>query len=175
MRKFAKAFGVAVVAGAAVFTMSSASAWWGGGPWGGNNWDNQYNRGAGYGNTYGNTTGDFLGDAAGAGDFSMNMSGRCTSVLTASDALATWTTTCLPDATTALTRPGETSFPATTARHDSSSSAKRSTCPVVFACSSQPPRACGSTRSPVAAASTGAPVTAMTVPFTWITMSAVAA
>ena len=34
MRKFGKALGVAVVAGAAVFTMSSASAFWGGGPWG---------------------------------------------------------------------------------------------------------------------------------------------
>ena len=58
MRKFAKAFGVAVVAGAAALTMSSASAWWGGpgyggGPWGGDGWGTDYNRGYGRGHGWG--------------------------------------------------------------------------------------------------------------------------
>ena len=61
---------------ALIAVSTSASAWWGGGPWGGDGWGTDYNRGYGRGHGWGNTTGDFLGDAAGAGDFSMNMSGR---------------------------------------------------------------------------------------------------
>ncbi len=83
MRKFAKAFGAAVVAGAAVLTMSSASALWGGGPWGGGGgpwggcgYNNQYGNGTGYGNTSGWGDGYGDGSGSGSGDFSMNMSGR---------------------------------------------------------------------------------------------------
>ncbi len=60
----------------------------------------------------------------------------------------------------------------TSAMQSSSLSAKRSTCPVVFAWSSQPPISSLVTVSPVAAASTGGPETAMMAPFTWMTTSA---
>ena len=70
--KIAKLAAVAAL----IAVSTTASAWWGGGPWGGSGWDNNYNRGYGRTHGWGNTTGDFLGDAAGAGDFSMNMSGR---------------------------------------------------------------------------------------------------
>ena len=64
MQKFSKLLSVAAIAGAAAFSMSSAQAWWGGGPWGGY-------PGSGWGgNDWWN---DMFGD--GYGDFNMNMSG----------------------------------------------------------------------------------------------------
>ena len=58
MRKISKVLGVAAIAGAGAFLMSSAHAFWGGGPWGGggHDWWN-----------------DMMGD--GYGDFNMSMSG----------------------------------------------------------------------------------------------------
>jgi len=59
---------IKIVKIAALVAMASvsvtASAWWGGGPWGG---------GPGYGNGNGNWMDDWMGD--GYGDFNMNMSG----------------------------------------------------------------------------------------------------
>ena len=60
-----------IIAIAAVLAATQASAFWG------NGWNNNYyNNGYGYGNGYGNGVLDGYADAAGAGDFSMNMSGR---------------------------------------------------------------------------------------------------
>jgi len=57
MQKLSKMLGVAAISGAAAFSMTSAQAWWGGGPgYNNNSWMN-----------------DMFGD--GSGDFSMSMSG----------------------------------------------------------------------------------------------------
>jgi hypothetical protein len=52
MQKLAKDPGVAAIAGAASFSMTSAQAWWGGGPWGGPG----YGSGWGDGMTTGSAT-----------------------------------------------------------------------------------------------------------------------
>jgi len=64
MRKTAKMIGALAIAGTAALSLSTASAWWGGGPWG----DRGYNDW--------NNMSDWLGDGSGDADFGMNMSGR---------------------------------------------------------------------------------------------------
>ncbi|RTZ72560.1 MAG: hypothetical protein DSZ00_08050, partial [Gammaproteobacteria bacterium] len=56
--------GALAIAGMAALSVSTASAWWGGGPWG----DRGYNDW--------NNMSDWLGDGSGDADFGMNMSGR---------------------------------------------------------------------------------------------------